>query len=288
MNVLEPKRAVMCLFIVLLAASSQPVIGDENLESRFESVEKLLSESSAARQVEASGSPEALAGREQARAHLERAREAESAGDDATASEELALATRSMMQAVSLAGQNGRVQDKLVRDFHSREESIEALLDAYSRVMHENGKSAGAEELQSLVEANLVKANQLVEQGRVDEGRQLLDETYVATKVAVDGVRDGETLVRSLNFANKEEEYHYELDRNDAHLMLVRVLLDEKMKDQRISGQVEPFLEEAVMLRRQAEEQADAGEFEKAVSTLEESTRQVTRAIRSAGIFIPG
>jgi endonuclease III len=110
----------------------------------------------------------------------------------------------------------------------------------------------------------------------------------VATKVAVDGVRDGETLVRSLNFANKEEEYHYELDRNDTHLMLVRVLLDEKMKDQRISGQVEPFLEEAGMLRRQAEEQADAGEFEKAVSTLEESTRQVTRAIRSAGIFIPG
>ncbi len=288
MNVLEPERAVMCLFIVLLAASSQPVIGDENLESRFESVEKLLSESSAARQVEASGSPEALAGREQARAHLERAREAESAGDDATASEELALATRSMMQAVGLAGQNGRVQDKMVRDFHSREESIEALLDAYSRVMHENGKSAGAEELQSLVEANLVKANQLVEQGRVDEGRQLLDETYVATKVAVDGVRDGETLVRSLNFANKEEEYHYELDRNDTHKMLISVLLKEKLENPGIGKMVQPFIDKAQALRVEAEGQAGAGDFEAAVGTLEESTKNLVRAIRGAGIYIPG
>jgi hypothetical protein len=278
----------MCLLFVSLVAFSQPVTGDEKLEARFASVEKLLSESSAARQVQASGSPEALAGQEEARVHLERAREAEQAGDDETASNELALATRSMMQAVSLAGHDGRVQDKIVRDFHSREESIEALLEAHGRVMQENGEPAAAEELQKLVQTNLARANELVEQGQVDEGRRLLDETYLATKVAVDSVRDGETLVRSLNFASKEEEYHYELDRNDTHLMLVRVLLDEKMKDQRISKQVEPLLQEAGDLRRRAEEQADTGDFEQAVATLEESTRQVTRAIRSAGIFIPG
>jgi len=263
-------------------------MADDKFDARFASVEKLLTESSAAMQIQASSSPEALAGRDAALAHFDKARAAEQAGDLETANAELSVATRKMMQAVSLAGQSGRVQDKKVRDFHNREESINALLDAHSRVMQENGKAAEAKELENQVQSNLTEANRLIELGKVDEGRQLLDETYVATKAAVDQIRDGETLVRSLNFASKEEEYHYELDRNDTHLMLVQVLLDEKMKDERIRKQVRPFLDEAGDLRKRAEKEAVKGNYEDAVTTLEESTRQVARAIRMAGIFIPG
>jgi len=281
-------RPVITAVGLAIALFGGGAVADDQLTGRFTSVEKLLTESSAAKQIEASGSSEALAGQDAARTHYDKAKSAERAGDLETANAELSLATREIMRAVSLAGQSGRVQDKKVRDFHNREESINALLDAHSRVMRENGKAAEAQELERLVRSNLAEANQLVEQGSVDEGRQLLDETYAATKVAVDQIRDGETLVRSLNFASKEEEYRYELDRNDTHQMLVRVLLDEKMKNERISQQVEPFLEEAGALRKRAEKEAGKGKFDDAVATLEESTRQITRAIRMAGIFIPG
>jgi len=281
-------RSIIAVFGLALLFFGGGASADDKLDARFASVEKLLTKSSAAKQIEASGSAEALAGRDTARAHYEKAKAADQAGDVETANAELSAATRKMMQAVSLAGQSGRVADKKVRDFHNREESINALLDAHSRVMQENGKAAEAQELEKLVRSNLVEANQLVDQGKVDEGRQLLDETYVAIKTAVDQIRDGETLVRSLDFASKEEEYHYELDRNDTHQMLVRVLLDEKMKDERISKQVQPFLIEAGDLRKRAEQEAGKGKYEDAVATLEESTKQITRAIRMAGIFIPG
>jgi len=288
MNISVMKRLkVMTLFAVVVMTSAGALAND-NLAARFQSVEKLIEGSSAAQQIEASGDSAALAGREEARAHLEKARLEQDAGDLEAAGAELTLATQTMFQAVRMADQEEVLQDKKMADFRNRQSTITALLEAHSRVTGENGNASAGKELQNLVEQNLHKANQLVEQGKVDEGRQLLDETYVVTKMAVESIRGGETLVRSLNFANKEEEYHYELDRNDTHLMLVKVLLDDKMKDARISKQAQPFLQEAHALRERAEQEAGKGDYEDAVVTLEESTRQVTRAIRMAGIFIPG
>ena len=280
------KKMIFAGLLMLMATGS--AISDEKLEARFQSVNKLLTESSLAKQVEANGSPEALAGRDAARAHYEKARRAEKAGDTDAANAELTEATREMMKAVGQAGHESRVKEKKIFDFSHREESINALLEAYNRVMKEKGKTAEAADLQELVKNNLTVADQLVAEGHIDQGRQLVDETYLATKVAVDQVRHGDTLVRSLNFASKEEEYHYELDRNDTHLMLVRVLLDEKMKEERISKQVQPLLGKAETLRKRAEKSASKGDFKSAVDLLEESTREVTRAIRLAGIYIPG
>jgi hypothetical protein len=264
------------------------VQADGRLDARFRSVEKLLTQSSAAQQIETSGNPAAVAGQDAAMNHLEKAKTARGNGDLETAEAELSSATRTMMEAVSLAGHDERVHDKKVRDFESREESIIALLEAHDRVTAEKGNEAESDELRSLVQSNLSRSHQMLEAGDLDGARDLLDETYVATKVAVEQMRDGTTLVRSLNFESKEEEYAYELDRNDTHLMLVRVLLEEKLKDERISQRVDPLLDEATELRKKAEREAGKGQFEAAVTTLEESTKQVARAIRMAGIFIPG
>ena len=93
----------------------------------------------------------------------------------------------------------------------------------------------------------------------------------------------------SLNFASKEEEYHYELDRNDTHQMLVTVLLEEKMADSAgVAKMVNVFLDKARLLREEGDRQAARGDFEAAVQTLEESTKELVRAIRSGGIYIPG
>jgi len=48
------------------------------------------------------------------------------------------------------------------------------------------------------------------------------------------------------------------------------------------------LLDKAEALRKRAEKAAGKKDFDTAVKTLEESTREVTRAIRMAGIYIPG
>ncbi len=131
-----------------------------------------------------------------------------------------------------------------------------------------------------------MEANQLRVSGDLDAARVRLDEAYVAIKIAVEHQRSGDTLVRSLSFKNKEEEYYYELDRNDTHRMLIKLLLEESGRSK--ATNLRQFLEQAQALRNQAETEAAAGKFGAAVKSLENSTTQLVRALRRAGIYIPG
>ena len=94
--------------------------------------------------------------------------------------------------------------------------------------------------------------------------------------------------MRSLNFASKEEEYHYELDRNDTHRMLVDVLTKGKTVSAATETMIRDALAEPGRLRGIAETQAAQWELERGIGTLEDSTRALVRAIRAAGVFIPG
>ena len=97
------------------------------------------------------------------------------------------------------------------------------------------------------------------------------------------------TLVRSLIFTSKREEFDYEIDRNETHRMLINVLLSER-KD--AGGAMPPamqaFVDQAAALRKDADAQARRGDHEGAIKTLEASTRELVRAIRAGGIYIPG
>ena len=124
--------------------------------------------------------------------------------------------------------------------------------------------------------------------GKVKQARVQLDKAYEDAKLELERLREGETLVRRLEFANKEEEYHYELDRNDTHQMLLKVLLEDQQKGPNTRKQIDGFVAEAKVLRKTAEGEANNGAFDKAVKSLERSTKNLQRAIRSAGVYIPG
>jgi len=89
--------------------------------------------------------------------------------------------------------------------------------------------------------------------------------------------------------ASKEEEYHYEIDRNDTHLMLIKVLVEEKRANNpALDQQVQGFVVKAKDLRTAAETAAAKRDHAQAVKLLEDSTVELVRAIRNAGIYIPG
>ena len=48
------------------------------------------------------------------------------------------------------------------------------------------------------------------------------------------------------------------------------------------------FLDKAAELRKQAEQQASAGDHEAAIKSLEDSTKNLVRAMRGSGVYIPG
>ena len=284
-------RFLLALWLVLglPAAQAQQAAADGavdrvRLEQRLAAVETLIERSSAARQIESSGAAPAREKREKAREIFRQARTAFNGGQLALASQLLPQASVHMFEGVRLAAPEQVTEPKARNDFDARLETVNALFAAFRRVSAEKAGTPGVAETGRDIERRLAEAQRLAKSGNLDAGRAELDRAYLITKAAVSSLRSGDTLVRSLEFANKEEEYRYEIDRNDTHQMLVKVLLDGKPETPQTRG----FVERATKLRTQAEGAAARRDHAGAIQILEDSTRELVRAIRGAGIYIPG
>jgi hypothetical protein len=262
--------------------------GTTDVSSRLVYVERLLTESSAAKKVDASGKPEAIAMKADAQSHFDAARRLADGGDHEAAEVELREAIRLMTSAARAANGDAKVTQKQTDDYGSRKESVQALAKAHDRIATEKGMKDANRALQDNVAADLAASDELMAQGKGDEARSMLDAAYESVKASLEELRGGDTLVRELNFETPEDEYLYELDRNDTHRMLVEVLLAEKMQASPMRKTADAFISKAGELRQKAEEAAGKKKFEDAIRLLEESTTEFIRAIRSAGVYIPG
>lgn len=256
----------------------------KQLNQRMDSLSTLIEKSTGARRIASAGNPEAVGLQDQARAMLQEARSAQQRGDVNTAKQRLSEASQVMFQAIRKADGGASEATKQADDFQRRLDSVNVLTSAYQRISKEKG--AGQETMPKIQAAldQAVKLNKAG--GSVAEARAKLDEVYVMAKLGIEKLRRGDTLVRSLNFASKEEEYHYEVDRNNTHQMLVTMLLDSKPDSAK--EMAAKFVAQAKIIREQADALAAKQSFEQAVTTMEESTKELVKAIRSAGIFIPG
>jgi len=279
-----------CLLLCAAAAFAQPsrlpTPDREQLERKFGSTQTLIESSSGAKQIEASAVSAAAAQRTKARDLHKRAGEALRAGDLDNANKLLDESSRAMFEGVRLASPQQVTDAKQRSDYAARLESTRALVDAQKRIAAEKGGARAAEPAQQ-AEALMAESEKLAAANQLAEAKSKVDQAYWIVKAAIGTLRNGDTLVRSLNFATPLEEYQYEIDRNDTHRMLVDMLL----KDKRASGP-DPMVDQAVAssttLRKQAEGQASRNDHKTAIKTLEDSTRELVKAIRAAGVYIPG
>lgn len=268
-------------------AASPPAMAMDRvqLEKRLESVKTLLEKSSAAKQIEASADPAALAERAKALDLWSQAKAAVERGDLPIAQKLLVEAPKVMFAAARLAAPEQILGEKLRSDYNNRRDSVKALLQAQKRISDEKGNVAGAAEASRNIEDMLAEADQLATAGKFEQARASVDKAYLVARASVGQMRSGDTLVRSLTFATKEEEFKYELDRNDSLAMLYKVLIEQAGRS---TATVAVFVKKGQSLREQAEVAASKGDYVAGVKLLEDSTSEMVRAIRGAGIYIPG
>ncbi|MDP2369638.1 hypothetical protein [Rhodoferax sp.] len=271
-------------------AASAPAPPDrEQIGRRLVSLATLIEKSSAARQIESSANPQVAVLRGKARELRQQADQAYQAGDLIAAARGLDQAAKMFFEGVRLAAPEQVTGEKEQRDFDNRMESVRALLVAQKRISAEKRQGAKGAEITLSIESKIRDAAALAAGGKLDQARLLLDQVYRTTNLAIEGLRQGDTLVRSLTFATKQEEYLYEVDRNDTHKMLIKVLLDERRASNAgLETMVRKYMEQAASLRANAEGMAAKQDFESAIKLLEDSTRELVRAIRGAGVYIPG
>lgn len=282
-------RATVVIAAAALVLGAALAQDRETLERRAQSIRTLIESSSGARQIESSGAAAARERRDNARLIHREAVAMLGAGDLGNAARLLDQAAREMMDGVRLAKPEQVAGEKAQRDFDARLESTKALLAAQQRITREKGAGREARESTRRIEQQLAEAQKLAAQHRLDEARPALDRAYLTARVSIEAMRRGDTLVRSLTFASKREEYDYELDRNDTHRMLVTVVLaDRREPGGTMPAAMQSAVDKAAALRRDAEAKARAGDTAGGIALLEESTRELVRAIRAGGLYIPG
>lgn len=274
----------------LCAATKTPGFSADpaSVKSRLENVRRLVTTSSGAERVAAGNDADARAAQAIARAHLEKAEAAYRAGDMGAANAELQKATEAMFGAIRRMGTGRAGVEKRHREFDSKAESVETLLGAVERVAREKGSLSTVEARAAEIRRKAQSARRLEQAGKAEPAAELLNAAYEEAKIELERLREGDTLVRTLDFASAEDEYHYELDRNDTHQMLLKVLLEDKVNDPGTKKLIDGYVGKSSDFRSKAEHEAEGGHHERAVKSLEEATKYLQRAIRSAGVYIPG
>jgi len=249
---------------------------------------KLLNESSGARQVLGSNSDEAKVKRNQALTLYQKAQEKLDQGARGEASVLLDRSVKLMFEAMRAATPASLTEDKKRIDYGIRKESVAALRDAFNRIADETGDSKAKRLVDQQLSQLIAQADVLLALGDSSGAQVEIDKAYHLLKVSIESKRAGQTLVRSLQFESKEEEYLYEVGRNDTHLILIDLLVDEKHKSEDTRKAKDEFVEQAMQLRQHADAYAKREEFVAAIELLEQSTQMLLRAIRITGIYIPG
>jgi hypothetical protein len=278
-------RACGLAAALLLAGAALADTDRATLERRLQSVATLIESSSAARQIDASGEAAAREKRDNARLiHREAAATLQS-GDAAATARLLDQATREMMNGARLAKPEQVAAAKDRRDYDTRLDSARALLAAQQRITQEKGAQRDAVATTRSIETLIGDAERHAAQGRLADARPLLERAYLTARVSIESLRRGDTLVRSLSFATPKEEYAYEVDRHQTHRMLIQVLVNDRGVSM---ASMQGFIDRAGQLRQQAEGLAQRGDHAAAIKGLEDATRELVRAIRAGGLFIPG
>ena len=278
------------LLIITALFFSVPLMSSEDVAisaNQLMLIEKLLNDSTGAQQIFDSDNREAKQLRMKAVDTYEQAVVVQKEGDIAEANRLLSEAAALFFSATRMVSQHGVEKQKTLSDMERLRESIRALLKAHERVAKEKDDTKGYEELLEKVTARLAAADEEIQEGREKTASQLVQEAYLLTRSSLGQLRDGDTLIKELNFETPADEYRYELDRNDTHLMLVVILLDEKSTGAGVGEMSQSFVKEAKALRKKAETFASKEDYPQAIEMLESSTRELVRAIRIAGIYIP-
>ncbi|MDH5784215.1 MAG: hypothetical protein OEZ16_01235 [Chromatiales bacterium] len=188
---------------------------------------------------------------------------------------------------VELTVQSADSHESLVGKYETTLHSVNALFSAQQRIAKEKGDKKSAEGLKRTVTGLLESAEKNALGNKYEQAVTYLNQAYETVAGSIEQMRGGETLVRTLHFNTPEEEYHYELDRNDTYKMLIRSLIEDK-KTMQVTERVQGYLDQADELRALAEQQAGNGDFSDAIKSLEKSTKNLIFAMRNAGFFIPG
>ena len=161
---------------------------------------------------------------------------------------------------------------------------VDMFVSAFDRIATEKGedhihKMLDKEKLDSLMSSA---------QGKYDDGdlamaNHLMRQAADIVDHALSDARHEDVLLRELSFENLEEEYAYEVQRNESYVMIIDLLQKKTAKSQASNAYVKKMIEANAKQREEADALVKNGEYEQGIALLEKSTDKLSRALRVSG-----
>ena len=274
--------AQLSVTVCLAALLALPATAQEAVPPApsIEATRALIEDAASAQQIDRSRASQSLLMRDQARAWLKQAEAAQASGNVTEVNQHLGEARKAMLAALRLASPTQVDGEKAVRDYETRLASVKVLRDALLRL-------GGAKNIATAkdTDAYLAAAAKHASDRSFDLALVEVNQAYDVIKAGNIEQRDHTEQVVSKNFATKEDEYKYEIGRNDEYQQLSELVLKKLAAD--VVANFTPVFAKAMSIRKDAQSQADKGDFAVAVTAMETSTAEYKKIIRAGGIPVP-
>ena len=246
-------------------------------QGRIQSVEKLLTISSAAKKIESSDNQEAKDMLASAKSELKKASQAIQANDEETAKSHLSKATITLFKAAKLADGGEAIKETAKNRYNDRKESVEALLNQHRAVASEKNVSSEAELVEADVLTGIAEAAEMAKIENYTEGRKILDQAYDRVKISLIKMRDGQQLVNSLIFDTPKDEYAYYVKKIASQNKAIGVF-SEHIKPGR-KKMIDSILTKAGDQQSQAETLANSDNYQEALPLMESALNKLRSAL---------
>lgn len=251
------------------------------LPMKLDYAEGVIMRSKSAERIESSDNEEAKAVLAEAREKYKQARQAQSDGEfeksETLANEAIRLVTTAAMKVPN------RMDDKAVQE--KRYKDLLAQIETYRGWEHQSSDIDA--ETQAQMDKAILEIEKAAEYAAKEDYAKANEFLGMALNIVIQVKNSSlkeRTFSYDLNFETPIDEYKYELARNDDYLRLIPIAITQKQPSAGIQSLMDRFVQKAKVKRHDAESQFESKQYEDAVLTMQESTKELLSALKIAGV----
>ena len=244
----------------------------------------ILNNSKRAKEVRASGNERAVDILKTAHKHYEEARSLLDKGKYADSNIEIQKSLQNISVAFRMVVDKEREAEIASKQYESLYERVRSFSELFNQLPADKVK--GILDYDKLNEL-LKKAESLYAEGKPKQALEPLSSVADMLEQALSDARKNETVVYALEFETPEDEYKYELERNENYTLLTNIIMSNSPKEIKKKLPLIRMLinknEEMVV---EAEKLFEKGDVEEAISLLEKGNKTLVRALRLSGLTL--
>lgn len=262
--------------------SGDPVL----LNSKLELLDRLVNQSASTKRIEQSDNAQAKELLQNARTSYQNARwlmEENSLDKSGLAIDE---GLRSISKASQFVVDIRKQEKRYKREYAPLRARVVGFLESFEAAVVEREDNGAALLDRVKVKALMAQAQSNYEDGRYKMAGEQLDRAASSVELGLSQARDKETVVHELVFNSLQDEYAYEVQRNDSYQMLIKLMINEDSVAVSAHSYFQKKVDQNSRLRVQAQALAKNGDFNDALNVIEGATEQLVNALRMGGAGI--